>query len=79
MSITSQLFSAITLVIGECGALTSSIMVSMASDNSSLVEPLATMFLSLRQYSLNYKTNIKENLSIPKDVAPKYVQHMVYT
>lgn len=33
--------------------LTSSIMVSTASDSSALVASLATMFLSLRQYSLS--------------------------
>lgn len=37
-------------------SLTSSIMVSMASDSSALVASLATMFLSLRQYSLSCNT-----------------------
>ena len=36
-----------------CKNLTSSIIVSMAADISASVESLATMFLSLRQYSLS--------------------------
>ncbi len=34
-------------------------MVSIVSDSSILVAPLATMFLSLRQYSLNCNTQKK--------------------
>lgn len=43
-------------------SLTSSIMVSTASDNSALVASLATMFLSLRQYSLSYKHTMRQKL-----------------
>ncbi|TNN60209.1 hypothetical protein EYF80_029544 [Liparis tanakae] len=44
-------------------SLTSSIMVSIASDSSSLVASLATMFLSLRQYSLSWNTQRDQNIS----------------
>lgn len=45
-------------------SLTSSIMVSMASDSSALVASLATMFLSLRQYSLSCNTH-KQQSALP--------------
>lgn len=49
-------------------SLTSSIMVSKASDSSALVASLATMFLSLKQYSLSCKmqtTTVSTALWIP--------------